>query len=444
MAAGLLGLVVACALLTDRQSAGADTVTWKMEAFGVRPSRLLEYHPRTSWWSRITGDSGYVKDTILEWAIFDVQFNRCGPDSTSETMLCRHAYRSGASRGASLGSHHNISEVPHLFALSDNGKYWTRFEFDVLPEGDPMPSDIKIVFEHMNLGPAKSVTLSMEYKQCEYVVYSNLTLDGSKYEQEIYIKRDDVLKSVYRTSAETSSCKLLAETTLAGVQRQVDEQSSTVKHLEEESSKQKHALQTLTNERSALHAADQRRIIANLTGQVMLLERTRAVLRNATNRQASEIANLTSHVLALDNLAAQAARLSWQRKALAAGLFASAGAAAAMGWHTVRHSRPAPTNNVQIERPAVSKPLLMGSLATAAAGIGLAARYASRAEPGPIGKPRRRNLQPLPRLYVAPEYRLPIIAVAVTVALAVLLVSLAFIYNCSSRRDATDQDLFNA
>ncbi|SPQ95137.1 unnamed protein product (mitochondrion) [Plasmodiophora brassicae] len=417
MAAGLLGLVVACALLMDRQSAGADTVTWKMEAFGVRPSRLLEYHPRTSWWSRITGASDYVKDAILEWAIFDVQFNRCGPDSTSETMLCRHAYR---------------------------GKYWTRFEFDVLPEGDPMPSDIKIVFEHMVLGAAKSVTLSMEYKQCEYVVYSNLTLDGSKYEQEIYIKRDDVLKSVYRTSAETSSCKLLAETKLAGVQRQVDEQSSTVKRLEVESSKQKHALQTLTNERSALHAADQRRMIANLTGQVMLLERKRAVLRNATNRQASEIANLTSQVLALDNLAAQAARLSWQRKALAAGLFASAWAATAMGWHTVRRSRPVPTNNVKIERPAVSKPLLMGSLATAAAGIGLAARYASRAEPGPIGKPRRRNLQPLPRLYVAPEYRLPIIAVAVTVAFAVLLVSLAFIYNCSSRRGATDQDLFNA
>lgn len=101
MAAELLGLVIACALLTDRQSAGADTVTWKIEGADlVDPDR---------WWS-----------------LFNIKFIRYGYGSTSEAMLCRHAYRSGEKSGLCYDQYHNTTSVPGLIAYSDNGKYWMR------------------------------------------------------------------------------------------------------------------------------------------------------------------------------------------------------------------------------------------------------------------------------------------------------------------------------
>ncbi|SPQ95126.1 unnamed protein product (mitochondrion) [Plasmodiophora brassicae] len=279
-----------------------------------------------------------------------------------------------------------------------------RFEFDVGPEGDPVPSDIKIVFRQR---VAKRVTVSMEYKQCEYVVYSNLPLQRSKRKQEIYIKRNDVLKSGYQTSSDAETCMRLTEGNLSEERRQVAELSSTIERLEEESSNQKHALQAITNERNSLRV------------------------------------NVTSQAQALDNLSAQVATLTWQKNSLTTGLFVSTGVAAVMRLLTTRWSRSVPAID-QNKRQAASKPLLVASLATAAAGFGLGARYASRAEPAPTNDQRLLNSKPLPRLYVAPEYRLPIMAGAVTVALAVLLMTLAVIYDCSSRRRATEHDVFNA
>lgn len=103
MAAGLLGLVVACALLlTDRQSAGADTVTLKIERAGlVDPDR---------WWT-----------------LSRIKFIRYGSGSTSDAMLCRRAYGSGENRGLRYEQYyHNTTSVPGLCAYADNGKYWMR------------------------------------------------------------------------------------------------------------------------------------------------------------------------------------------------------------------------------------------------------------------------------------------------------------------------------
>ncbi|CEO98300.1 hypothetical protein PBRA_006414 [Plasmodiophora brassicae] len=283
MAAGLLGLVVACALLTDRQSAGADTVTWKIEGSDLIVSE--------------------------RWSLFDVKFTRYGPGSTSELMVWRRTYHSGDAHG----TYCNTTSVDSLFAYPDNGTVWTRFEFDVPPHGDPVPSDIKIDFEHNECG-AKRVTVSLEYNQCEYVVYNNLPLNISKKQHEIYVKRNDVLKSIYQTSSDAKACKLRAEDKLSDERHQVTELSSTIKRLEEEASKQKHALQVMTDERDSLPAivTSQAGLVASLTDQVTLLDGESAVLRNTSDRQASEIANLTVRGQVLDKLAAKVARLTWQ------------------------------------------------------------------------------------------------------------------------------------
>ncbi|XXQ32001.1 Uncharacterized protein PBTT_02459 [Plasmodiophora brassicae] len=663
-------------------------------------------------------------------------------------MLCRHAYRSGEKSGLCYDQYHNTTSVPGLIAYSDNGKYWMRFDFDVVPDGDPVPSDIKITFNQWDplVGPAERVTVSLEYKQCEYVVYNNMSLGDPDDEQEIYIKRNDVLKSVYQTSAETKSCKLLIDSKLSEKRRLVTEQSATIERLEKESSKQKQALQAIKDERSSLRAnfTSQARLITRLTGQVTLLDGERALMRNdsirqafvianlservltlddegeclrqtlacvlanltcqangteklndllstlrqehacllanstnqatdianlndqitvleqertkllasstrqaaeianlnthvvevegeraclreersrliangtrqanvietlnnrvvalqkerkdfltkgarqacvlanltrqanqtaklndllwtlrqehaclfanATNqaidianlndqvsvlerersmllasstRQAGEIANLNTHVVEVEGeraclreersrllangtrmanviatlnsrvlalqderkdfltkrareanhianlnikvtelerqgvclreecnrslvnatrLSAQVAALTWHKNSLTAGLFVSTGAAVVTGLLTARRSRPVPANDPN-KRQAASKSLLVATLASMAAGIGLGARYvASPAEPAPSGDPRHLKSKPLPRLYVAPEYRLPIMAGAVTVALAVLLMTLAVIYDCSSRRRAPDHDVFH-
>ncbi|SPQ95129.1 unnamed protein product (mitochondrion) [Plasmodiophora brassicae] len=660
-------------------------------------------------------------------------------------MHCRRAYPSGNTSSDYYRQYLNTTESMIFVAYPDNGKYWMRFEFDVPPQGDPVPPGIMIGFRQF-LGGARRVTVSFEYKQCEYVVYSNLPVDRSFNEHAIYIRRNDVLKSVYQTSAETKSCKLLAESKLSEKRRLVTEQSSTIERLEEESSKQKHALETVKDERSSLRAnvTSQARLITRLTGQVTLLDGERALLRNDSIRQASEIANLSERLLTLNDegaclrqklacvlakltrqanetaklndllstlrqeracllanstnqaidianlndqitvlerertmllasstrqaaeianlnthvvevegeraclreersrliangtcqanvietlnkcvlalqeerkdflakgarqacvlanltrqaneiaklndllsalrqehacllanatnqatdisnlndqvtvlerertmllasstrqaaeianlnthvvkmegeraclreersrllangtrmanviatlnsrvlalqderkdfvakgareanhianlnikvtelegqgvclreecnrslvnatrLAAQVATLNLQTKRLAAGMIAPIGVAVAMGLLAARLSRPVPTDD-QNKRQAASKSLLVASLASMAAGIGLGARYvASPAEPAPSGDQPLLKSKPLPRLYVAPEYRLPIMAGAVTVALAVLLMTLAVVYDCSSRRRVPDHDVFH-
>ncbi|CEO98299.1 hypothetical protein PBRA_006413 [Plasmodiophora brassicae] len=592
-------------------------------------------------------------------------------------MHCRRAYPSGNTSSDYYRQYLNTTESMIFVAYPDNGKYWMRFEFDVPPQGDPVPPGIMIGFRQF-LGGARRVTVSFE--------------------------RNDVLKSVYQTSAETKSCKLLAESKLSEKRRLVTEQSSTIERLEEESSKQKHALETVKDERSSLRAnvTSQARLITRLTGQVTLLDGERALLRNDSIRQASEIANLSERLLTLNDegaclrqklacvlakltrqanetaklndllstlrqeracllanstnqaidianlndqitvlerertmllasstrqaaeianlnthvvevegeraclreersrliangtcqanlndllsalrqehacllanatnqatdisnlndqvtvlerertmllasstrqaaeianlnthvvkmegeraclreersrllangtrmanviatlnsrvlalqderkdfvakgareanhianlnikvtelegqgvclreecnrslvnatrLAAQVATLNLQTKRLAAGMIAPIGVAVAMGLLAARLSRPVPTDD-QNKRQAASKSLLVASLASMAAGIGLGARYvASPAEPAPSGDQPLLKSKPLPRLYVAPEYRLPIMAGAVTVALAVLLMTLAVVYDCSSRRRVPDHDVFH-
>ncbi|CEO97833.1 L-type lectin-like domain-containing protein [Plasmodiophora brassicae] len=407
MALRLVGSALVCAQLwTICLSAGPDTVAWNLMS---------------------------VKHPDEVWHLERVEFLKRAPGGNEETVRWRSACHTGCDDSTRRAAGRinwnakavNVNRPPdRVFCL--------RYEFDTSTEDGLVPFDtIRVEQKHGGSLAARHVRVSFEYKQLEHALYEKLEVDSDG-RTDIPIKAKDVLKAVAH-QLDANLTGELYET--ARRNRQQAEQ------------------------------------IAALTNQLAAVERDDAVLRASIARHTLELENLChnnavahsacqstspsadarcqpSLIDRLDNAtsanrrAIQQLRQTVQRQKTALSLGTAGVLAVAAGALRARiHRKPAA--DAQITKVVPSRSVVMTGVAALAAGFGLHALYSSSARPP--ARPKFTSLtRPLPRqrLYVPPEYRWPVIAGAVTIALVVLAMAVLVVCVLRTRHRPSEPRFF--